>query len=67
VSDLTREVGLQRLGDAEIAVRRALQTIERHIHLAESGSDDDVRELLSTAEGELELALAQLRATRPEA
>jgi len=57
---------LQRLEDAEIAVRRALQTIERQVHLAKSGSEDDPREMMSTAQRELELALAGLSGTRQD-
>jgi hypothetical protein len=67
VSDLSREAGLQRLQDAEAAVRRVLQTIEREVHLAKSGSENDLDELLSTAERELEIALAELRGIRSEA
>jgi hypothetical protein len=61
LSDLSREERLQRLGDAEPAARLALQTIERAVHLARSGSDDDMRELLRTAEHEVDLVLAELR------
>jgi hypothetical protein len=67
MSDLSKEEALQRLEDAETASRRALQTIERQVHLAKSGSEDDVHEFLSTVERELELALADLRGTRPKA
>ena len=67
VSDLPREAVLQRLEDAETAVRRALQTIERQVHLAKNGSEDDSREVMSTAERELELALAGLRGVPQEA
>jgi hypothetical protein len=67
MSDPSREEGLQRLEDAETAVRRVLQTIEREIHLAKSGSEDDLHEPLTTAERELEVALAELRGSRPEA
>jgi hypothetical protein len=67
MSDVSREEELERLEDAETAVRRVLQTIEREIHLARSGSEDDLREPLTTAERELELALAGLRGLRPEA
>ena len=66
VSDLPREAALQRLEDAEIAVRRALQTIERQVHLAKSGSEDDPREMMSTAQRELELALAGLSGTQQD-
>ena len=67
MSDLSTDEGLRRLEDAEAAARRALQTIERQVHLAKSGSDDDTDEMIRTAERELELALAELRGTRPEA
>jgi hypothetical protein len=67
VSDASREDALQRLEDAETSVRRALQTIERQLHLARNGSEEDVRDLLSTAEQEVELALAELGGVRPEA
>jgi hypothetical protein len=67
VSDLSRDEGLRRLEDAEAAARRALQTIERQVHLAKSGGEDDTGEMIRTAERELELALAELRGTRPEA
>jgi len=67
MNDLSREEALQRLEQAETATRRALQTIERHVHLAKSGSEDDVYELLSTVEQELEHALAELRGKRPGA
>jgi hypothetical protein len=67
MSELSREEELERLEDAETAVRRVLQTIEREIHLAKSGSEDDLHGPLSTAERELELALAELRGSRPEA
>ena len=67
MSDLSREEALQRLEGAETASRRALQTIERQVHLAKSGSGGDVNELLSTVERELQLALADLRGMRPEA
>src|SRR4051812_15389981 len=66
MSDLPKEAALQRLEDAEIAVRRALQTIERQVHLAKSGSEDDPREMLSTAQRELELALAGLSGTQQD-
>lgn len=55
------EETLRRLEDVETAVRRALQTVERQVHLSKSGSEDDPREMLSTVERELELALAELR------
>lgn len=61
LSELSRKEGLQRLGNAEAAARRALQTIERQAHLVRNGSDDDVLELLSTAEHEVDLVLAELR------
>jgi hypothetical protein len=67
VNDVSSEVVLQRLEGAEVAVRRALQTIERQIHLARSGSEDDVDETIRTVGQELELALAELRGTRPDA
>jgi hypothetical protein len=67
VSALSREEGLQRLEEAEAAVRRVLQTIERQVHLAKSGSENDLDELLSTAERDLENALAELRGAPPEA
>ena len=61
VSDLPTEAALQRLEDVETAVRRALQTIERQVHLVRNGTEDDSREMMSTVERELELALAGLR------
>lgn len=67
MSELSKEEGLQRLEDAETAVRRVLQTIERQVHLARNGSDDNLHELLSTTEREMELALAELRGSRPQA
>jgi hypothetical protein len=68
MSDLSREQELQRLVDAETAVRRVLQTIEREVHLAQGGSEDaDLFESLRTVERELELALAELRGSRAEA
>ena len=60
------EEELKRLEDAETAVRRALQTIEREIHLAKSGGEDDPREVTGTVERELELALAELRGHHSE-
>jgi hypothetical protein len=65
VSDLSREEALQRLQDAETAVRRVLQTIEREVHLASSGSEDTLHELLRTAARELELAASELRGKDP--
>lgn len=56
------EATLKRLEDAETAVRRALQTLERQVHLAKNGGEDDPRDVLSTVERELESALAELRA-----
>jgi hypothetical protein len=67
MSELSREEELRRLDDAETAARRILQTVEREIHLARSGSEGDLRESLSTVEREMELALAELRSARPEA
>jgi hypothetical protein len=66
VSDLQREEGIRRLEDARAAAERALQTIERHIHLAKGDSEDSMRDLLATAERELEVALARLRGTLPD-
>jgi hypothetical protein len=63
---LVSEQALKRLEDAETAVRRALQTIERQIHLAKNAGDDDPREMVSTVERELELALAELRSGQQE-
>jgi DNA-binding ferritin-like protein len=63
---LVSEQTLKRLEDAETAVRRALQTIERQIHLAKNAGDDDSREMVSTVERELELALAELRSGQQE-
>jgi hypothetical protein len=67
MSDISREALVQRLEDAETGVRRALQTIERQVHLARSGSGEDPHEMMSTAQRELELALAGLRGTPREA
>jgi hypothetical protein len=67
LSELLREEGLRRLQEAEGAARRALETLERHVHVARRGSDNEVLELLSTAERDAELALAALRGTRLEA
>jgi hypothetical protein len=67
VSDLPREAALQRLEDAETVVRRALQTVERQVHLTRNGSEDDSREMMSTVERELEFALAGLRGAPQEA
>ena len=69
MNDVSSEAVLQRLEGAEVAARRALQTIERQIHLARSGSEDDVDETLHTVGQELELALAELRGAgaRPDA
>jgi hypothetical protein len=67
MSELSREEELQRLEDAETAVRRVLQTVERELHLARNGSEGDLHESLSTVEREMELALAALRDAQPDA
>jgi phage shock protein A len=65
MSELSREQRLQRLEEAETAVRRVLQTLEREIHLARNGGEDaDLRDSVSTAEQEMQRALDELRGSR---
>lgn len=61
MNDNSKDVLLQRLEGAETAARRAVQTIERQVQLATNGGENDVDEMLRTAERELEHALAELR------
>ena len=57
----TREAGLRRLEDAKGILEQALWTIDQHIQSAKSGSEDEVRALLDTAERELGRALTTLK------
>lgn len=60
VSD-TRQQGLRRLEDAKGILEQALWAIDQHFQSAKSGSEDEIRALLDTAERELERALTTLK------
>jgi hypothetical protein len=65
--ELTREEAVARLEEAHGLLQRATQTVERYIHLAENGSADDLRALVTTAEREVEAAHEALRPQIPGA
>jgi hypothetical protein len=60
VSD-TREAGLRRLEDAKGILEQALWSLDSHIQSAKTGSEDEIRALLDTAERELGLAHETLK------
>ncbi len=57
----TRQEGLRQLEDAKGILEQALWAIDQHIQSAKSGSEDEIRALLNTAERELGLAHETLR------
>jgi hypothetical protein len=62
----TREAGLRQLEDAKGILEQALWTLDQHIQSAKSGSEDEIRALLDTAERELGRALTTLEGRAAE-